>query len=375
MDAPHSFLIVAGGTGGHVLPGVALAQELQKKFSSQANIVFLTIERNRDLADFKGQSFKILFYDSPLRPHSLLQIPIFIYHLLGAMKQAFQIFHREKPHCLLGFGSYASFPALLVAILARVPIYLCEQNAIPGLVSKLMSRFAKRILVNFPIRGTALKNHKITITGNPMRATILEKAAHWQKKEIKQASSMLVLGGSQGSLQILTLVLELMRRISAKKDSQQESFQRLHWVLQCGQHLEWMETQSQELKKEYQITLFDYTSTIEKYYMQADILVCRGGAGVLSEALLFALPMIIIPLPQSADLHQQANAATLQKNGAAEVIGIVDDNPTLLIKKLSLLLAHPQRLQELSRAARKLSKSNAAKIICDILERDQHLTR
>ena len=421
------FLVVAGGTGGHVLPGIALAEYLCKYFQQSTQITFLTIERNRSLSDLQHAPFTVLYYDSPLRPAGLFALPRFCIRLLRAILHSILLMRKEKITAVLGFGSYASFPAICAAILSRTPLYLFEQNVVPGMVIRMMSRFARQVFVNFPIATRyrsplamesspffsrqCIPHKRIHVVGNPIRSRILQqlrnRRAESLQNQAKAQRRILILGGSQGARQILHIVGNLLQECSHEGRPEGSQWEMpIHWVLQCGdyysatrnfyvsqfqdkiQNIEARDLHRAGKGTTFQIgkganalhtvSLFDYRENIHEHYAHTDLLICRAGAGVLSEALLFGLPMIIIPLPNSADLHQQANAAWLEKNKAARVLHILDENPKLLALAMEELLdlkvsersAPSAEVANLRAAAIRISKANAAQKICEQLHRD-----
>ena len=266
-------------------------------------------------------------------------------------------------------------PALLAACLLRRPYVLCEQNAVAGLGTRLFARGARALFLNFPLSHElkGLEPSMIHQKGNPLRSQILRfyksqregnsLSFHESKKEspLKRDGELhvLVLGGSQGALQINRILLQIVPRLS-------EDF---HWTLQCGSsHFKEM-SEALSPYDHLHLKLIPYSPSTElgKLYTQADILFCRAGAGVLSEALCFALPLVLLPYPYAADLHQEANAAYLEENGAALVSRQKDTRIEPLLKILKELKEKPQKRRAMSEAALSLALPHASADIAQFI--------
>ncbi|MDH5656614.1 MAG: undecaprenyldiphospho-muramoylpentapeptide beta-N-acetylglucosaminyltransferase [Spirochaetia bacterium] len=355
MDS--TVLIVAGGTGGHIAPGIALAEELIKQ---EKKLVFLSLERNRQYPDLIRPSFPVEFYKAP----SLSGIKnklIFPFMLVSSMFRVRGIIKKFGITSMICMGGYSTVPAALYASLFRVSLFLCEQNAMPGKATVLFGRFADQIYLNFPDRSGKLKkfSEKSVIAGNPLRTSILNQAKRG-KKETKNLS-VLVLGGSQGAVQL--------NEMSAAAIPQTKG---VNWTIQCGDNnIEAM----QKTLAEHGIQdaeLFGFHSDIHRFYRNADVLICRAGAGVLSEGCLFGLPMILIPYPYAADDHQKKNALYLEEKGAAFVISTKENNPDELINYLKRLQTNSKLRESMGKASLASSKKEASEtIVKSILERIQ----
>ncbi len=349
-------LLVAGGTGGHIVPGISLALTLEKQGVLTS---FLSLSKNRNYTDFfHSQGIVFHLYKAPPIPSPLrsLKIILFPYQFCKAMIQTLWLIQRENFHFIIGMGGYPMLPALMAAVLLRVPYYLCEQNAIPGRASRLFYKGAKKVFINFPLVHSKWQKAKNTIShvGNPLRPKLIEKIKHTPKKK-KQELRILVLGGSQGALQINKIMTKIIPALGSKN---------YQWFIQCGQkHLQSM---SEKLPSQSypNVKLFGYLSSIEELYLWADVLICRAGAGVLSESICFGLPLLLIPYPYASDSHQEANANYLNQAGAAQVFHQKDTNPDKLLSYIKKLHHDVQKQKQMRHMAVKLSKPNAAKAIC-----------
>ena len=360
-------IIVAGGTGGHIVPGIALAQEFVK---NNINIIFLTLYKNKDYPDFKLlKQIPFFFYNAPefpkiSKPISIIKFP---FKLFFSIIRVFIIIKKNNITDIVGMGGGPTFPALLVASLTTKNIYLCEQNAVAGKVSRIFYKKAKKIFINFPVvnfnKNFNLTN-KIFQVGNPIRQSIINESHKITGKKLikKNSFNILVLGGSQGAKQINEIISKIIFSFKDKINT------KLMWNWQCGK-LNYEELNKTFNSKNFpNINLLAYEPNIEKLFINTDIMICRSGAGGVSEALCFGIPLLLIPYPFAADNHQELNANYLVKNNAAYVFPQKDTDESKLEKTLINLIEDNEKRIKMGEATLKLSKPNAAEnIVKEIL--------
>lgn len=357
---PLRLLVIAGGTGGHITPGLALALELK---AMGAAVTLLSLEKNRSYADFAAAPLDLAYYNAPplgLRPPAVLLLP---FGFLRALIQARRILAQGRFDAVIGMGGYSMAPAVFAARLSGIPIFLCEQNAAPGRATRWFASFASCIYLHLPLKqGIEIPGERLLLAGNPLRPALRASAqASRPPRKNDDAIEVLVLGGSQGARQINQMCLQAMPMLSDLP---------IHWTIQCGQGQ--LAAMQAALSKDMasRVELLGYVTGIEDFYRRADIVVCRGGAGVLAEVLLFGLPSVIIPYPYAADQHQRANALALVDAGAARLIDRRDESPDELVAALRDLVLHAELRQQLSAAAGALARPEAATTIAaDILAR------
>ena len=360
---PIRVLVVAGGTGGHIVPGIALAAEFQHKGHA---VHFLTLERNRNFGDFQHVDFPVQFYAAPPLQRSVLSIAAFPYRTVRAILRARKLLRSLRIELMVGMGGYPVLPAILAARMLGVPYYLCEQNAIPGKITRRFGARARRVYINLPLaenqdgKNTQLSiaEDRIVLAGNPLRARILE-ALQSRTKSNKQPGAdglkrILVLGGSQGATQINSMVMRLIPELRA---------QNVRWYFQCGERN--VDALRADLSEEDagQVELFGYRSDVNRLFLNSDVLIGRAGAGVISEAACFGLPMILIPYPFAADNHQLANARAFERAGAAVIIDRKDTDVTELRAALQKFVRRPESFREMHKAALSMGHPDAAQII------------
>lgn len=365
-------LILAGGTGGHIVPGIALAQAMyQRGFV----VHLLTLTKNRGYADFQNFDLPLHYHAAPPLPKKIISLNtcLFIPRFVWALWQALRTLHRNKINLVVGMGGYPMLAGLCAARLLRCNYYLCEQNAVAGKASRLFASQAEAFFINFPL--THLINippNKLHKIGSPLRPQFAHELQALKKSKTKGLKrkgfqknmwNILVLGGSQGALQINKIAWELV----------QQTGKNFNWTLQCGEaHLK--ELAEQLPSQQYpHVKLIGYTENIAELYTKAQILICRAGAGVITEALCFGLPLLLVPYPYAADGHQYANADYLVNAGAALSFRQKHSNPRDILEILKLLARHPERVSSMREAALKLAEPQASsKIAKAIAKINEH---
>ncbi len=343
-------LIMAGGTGGHVFPGIALAEALKAQgvkvvwmgtlggmevtWVEKANIPFHAIS-------IKG-----------LRGNGLLgwlKAPL---NVSRAWLQAKQIIKQEQPDLVLGMGGFVCGPGGLAAKSLGIPLVLHEQNAIPGLTNKLLAPFARLVITAFP--PETLKGKNVVTIGNPVRAGLESLPA----VENTQPCHLLVLGGSRGALalnEILPQALALMAENDRPVITHQAG----------GKTLE-------RANQAYQATgmranVVPFIDDMLKAYATADMVLCRSGALTVSELMASARPAIMVPYQHAVDDHQTANAMALQKIGGGEIIQQSDLTPQLLAKHLTEWCQDSEKRALASQSIRAQAETKATEKIVERL--------
>ncbi|MDV6237303.1 UDP-N-acetylglucosamine--N-acetylmuramyl-(pentapeptide) pyrophosphoryl-undecaprenol N-acetylglucosamine transferase [Leptospira ellisii] len=349
----RSIVIAAGGTGGHISPGVALAEVLTdlKERIGFENLYLFSLERNRNNPDLEQAPCPVLWHDLPPLSGNPLLFPFrYAYHLL----RTFYIFKKLNVDTVIGMGGYSTVSSILYGILFKKKVYLCEQNTVPGNVNRLFFRFADKAAFSFPP-----KDPKIPcdwqVLGNPLRKKTIPKMSlkfseKYDTKKKKQFN-VLVMGGSQGARQINNIVLRLM--------GHEEINTQFRFRLLTGTAL--YEEVSQKTKKDKDAELISYSDNMKEHYEWANFVIARSGSGVLSECAAFALPMILIPYPYAKDDHQMANARYFELNGAAIVLDQKDEDESHLFRILDQMANNVSLLNDMSIRSLQCSHVDASK--------------
>lgn len=298
-----SILIAAGGTGGHVFPGLALAQALQAR---GFNVTWIGTHKGLEAKVVPAAGIPLDFLQiTGLRGKGIASILLAPFRLLRALIQTDAIFRKRKPDLVVGLGGFVSGPAGLIAFLTRTPYVIHEQNAVAGLTNRCLSLKAKRVFSSFP--KVFKENENVIVTGNPVRATILalpDPAARF--KEHQGALRILVLGGSQGATRLNELLPQALSQVNIPISV---------WH-QCGESAYEKTLQAyQALSIEHQVMRF--IDDMAKAYAWADLVICRAGATTVAELISVGLGSILIPYPFAVDDHQTKNGLYLVNAQAA----------------------------------------------------------
>lgn len=358
MTAAETYLFAGGGTGGHLFPGLAVAEELRQQRPG-CRILFVGSERliEAEILAEAGEEHVSL----PIRSSADLKSRPwrFLIDNLGAVRTAGRLVREHRPRAVLGLGGFASFPLLLQAQWRHVPCLLLEQNAIPGRVTRWQARRARTVCLTFPESAQRLPESACRVTGNPVRQSIAGLA---QSPGASDSHILLVLGGSQGAESLNQAV---------------RTWVAAHRELLNGWTI-WHQTgprQQAEIAAEYArlgipAEVAPFWSDLPQRYAAAGIVVSRAGATTIAELLCAGRPMVLLPYPHAADDHQRANAASLLQTGAAEVVEHADDveeTARRLAAVLTPLLGDSERRRRLARAARALARPEAAQTVVDLL--------
>ena len=359
MNAP--FVLAAGGTGGHLFPAQALAGELMRR---GRRVVVMTDGRGHNYGNaFPGAEIATVpaatfAGRSPFG--RVLAFGIIGIGIVSALRKLSNL----KPRAVVGFGGYPSLPVMIAAFIARVPALLHEQNAVLGRVNRLLAPRVAKIAASFPFARFAPKDStRVVFTGNPVRP----EAAALQSLPYAPPGSdepirLLVFGGSQGARALSELVPAALALLPEKIRA------RLDITQQCrADDVAMVESayQSGRIKAE----VGKFFSDLPRRMGQAHLVIARSGASTLSELTVIGRPAILIPYPFAMDDHQAANAAVLEKAGAAWVIRQDQLDAKTLAALLEKIFAEPETLRARAAAAKSLGHADAAERLADLAER------
>jgi UDP-N-acetylglucosamine--N-acetylmuramyl-(pentapeptide) pyrophosphoryl-undecaprenol N-acetylglucosamine transferase len=341
-------LIMAGGTGGHIFPGLAVAESLRRQgipvswlgakgaMECQrvpaAGIELQTV----DIKGIRGKGLR-----------SWLGLP---WHLMRAVAQAFKAVGSVSPVCAVSFGGYAAGPGGLAARLRGVPLLVHEQNRIPGMTNRVLARMAHTVLQAFP--GTWPESFHAQSCGNPVRSSVLELEAPAIRMEGRSgAARLLITGGSQGARALNRVVPAAVALMPAN--------QRPQILHQAGKGWQ-TETGEAYRKAGIEAEVTEFIDDMAAAYGWADLVVCRAGALTVSELAAAGLASVLVPFPHAVDDHQTMNAEFLVEAGAAELLPEVECTAEALAGSFGRLLGNRGRLVEMAKAARSVSVPDSA---------------
>jgi len=342
-------IMAGGGTGGHIFPAISIAEQIMETDKNN-EVLFIGTKRGMEGKLIPENGYNIEFIRSyPILGKSLpARIKAVLYTLAG-IYDSFKIFTRFRPDIVVGVGGYVSGPAVLGAFLKRIPRVICEQNSVPGITNRFLSRFANAVFITFEHSRSYLKNSNIIFSGNPIRKKFSTPALNKKDKRGENEFNILVLGGSQGARRLNELLPECFSHLKDRN---------LKLVHQTGAN------DFESVKNSYgrlgiEASVHDFIDNMEEYYTGADLVIARSGAGTVAEICAVGRASLLIPYPHATHNHQYYNAIELEKKGAALVIKDSDCDLERLVSEIGALLDHA-RLKSMADIALELGKPQAA---------------
>jgi UDP-N-acetylglucosamine--N-acetylmuramyl-(pentapeptide) pyrophosphoryl-undecaprenol N-acetylglucosamine transferase len=346
----NNVMIMAGGTGGHVIPALSVAKELKLK---GYNVHWLGSVKGieNDLVPDSGYTLHRISVTG-LRGSDLFKTLLAPLHILRALWQTFKVYRQVKPVMALGMGGFASGPGGLMAYILRVPLVIHEQNAVPGMTNSILSKLATHLLQAFEGSFTQAKQAKSV--GNPVRQSIACIDEPQLRLEGRSDHlNVLVVGGSLGAVGINNVMIEAMS-LGANN---------IHVWHQTGKRNYEAVKAAYEAVGVSNVKVSDFIADMANAYEWADVVVCRSGALTVSEMMAAGVASILVPFPFAVDDHQTANGQFLVNAGAAKLVPQSQLNAKSLLEELDHLRTHRDVLLEMSKAARSLAKPDSAKIV------------
>ncbi|GAB2528438.1 undecaprenyldiphospho-muramoylpentapeptide beta-N-acetylglucosaminyltransferase [Spirosoma aerophilum] len=353
-------IISGGGTGGHIYPAIAIANEL-KAIDPKTNILFVGAEGKMEMEKVPRAGYTIVGLPVVgIKRELTLSNLAFPFKLGRSLIRAQQIVRDFRPDVAVGVGGYASGPLLLAASLKGIPTLIQEQNSYAGLTNKVLARWAKRICVAYPGMEAFFAPEKIKMTGNPVRSDIQfasQQVAAGRAFFNLEANrpTLLIIGGSQGARTI---------NESIEKGLQRFVDAGVQVIWQTGTAFIDRARTAIAATGSTLIKAYDFIYDMDKAYAVSDSVVSRAGALSVSELCLVGRPAILVPLPTAAEDHQTKNAMSLVEHNAALLVNDRTAREELVTAALDLL-TNPTRQQQLSQQIKTLAKPNAARDIAN----------
>lgn len=354
--------LTAGGTGGHVYPAEALAEELLKR---GYRLALITDSRGKD--NYKGHLGEIPNYavwaGAMVGKSKWFKLKSLFKTCIGILQAGFLIL-KKRPKCVVGFGGYASFPASMAAILLGTDLILHEQNAVMSRTNRFLSKYASLIAQSFKNVKYTPANVKTLLTGMPVRGAIVKTGeGKYKERAAADVFQLLVLGGSQGAKVFSEVVPAAVAALDKSEQKKLKIFQ------QCRKDdVTLVENAYQGCGAEVVVSAF--FDNMDELYASTDLIVSRAGASSVSEIAIAGLPSVLVPLPIAADDHQSYNARTLEEVKGAEVIRQKDFTPETLALILKEAIANPKKMKKMSDNAKKTAINDAAQRFADAVERE-----
>jgi UDP-N-acetylglucosamine--N-acetylmuramyl-(pentapeptide) pyrophosphoryl-undecaprenol N-acetylglucosamine transferase len=353
-------ILAGGGTGGHVIPALAIANELQKSYG--AEILFIGTARGIENRLVPAAGFPLqLVRVGALKNVSLMTRAKTAFDLPHALWEAGRILNQFAPDVVIGVGGYASGPAMLAAVVKHIPTLAFEPNVVPGFANRIIARFVSAAAVHFEETARYFRHGQVT--GVPVRQAFFEIPA-----KRGGPPTLLVFGGSQGAHAINQAMIRCLRALQKEAPG-------IHVLHQTGERdyndalTAYQDLKSAGVGAQLSFEVFKFIEDMPAAFARADLLVCRSGASTVAEITAAGKPAIFVPFPRAADDHQRINAEALARHGAAVVVEESKLEGVWLAETIAALLGDSSRLARMSRAARELAHPNAARDIAAMAAR------
>jgi UDP-N-acetylglucosamine--N-acetylmuramyl-(pentapeptide) pyrophosphoryl-undecaprenol N-acetylglucosamine transferase len=360
MKNPLKVIISGGGTGGHIFPAVAIANQLKTQVPS-VEILFVGALGKMEMEKVPKAGFNIVGLPiAGINRSNLLANLTFPFKLINSLYKSYKVIKDFKPNIAIGVGGFASGPTLMMANFLGIKTLIQEQNSYAGITNKRLSKKAQKVCVAYPEMEAFFEKQKIVFTGNPVRSDILndkvdKNTAREFFKLKKDRKTLLIIGGSLGALSINKSISTGLQELLNND---------LQIIWQTGKTYIDIAKEKIFTLQTQRVYVSDFIYEMDKAYAAADLVISRAGALSVSELSLVGKPAILVPYPFAAEDHQTKNAESLSKKDAA--ILIKDNNINdVLINKVLELIQNEQKLNELSENIKKFAKPLAAKEIVD----------
>jgi UDP-N-acetylglucosamine--N-acetylmuramyl-(pentapeptide) pyrophosphoryl-undecaprenol N-acetylglucosamine transferase len=342
-------VIVGGGTGGHVIPALAIARELRERFA--AELMFIGTGRGIETRLVPQAGFPLRLIEvGQLKNVSLAKRAKTLTNIPRAVLACRKMFSEFEPEVVIGVGGYASGPGMLAAILARIPTLAFEPNVVPGFANRIVARYVTAAAVHFEETKRFFRNARVT--GVPVRPQFFSMAA----RPLSSPGSILVFGGSQGARVLNQTMIDAIPKwrklgIRIQHQTGERDFEKIRTAYE---------------QNEFPAVVSAFIDDMPAAFSQADVIVCRSGASTVAEITAAGKAAILVPFPFAADDHQLRNAEALEKAGAARLIKEAEITPDRLSDVLVEMLGSPATLVTMSEKSRALSHPHAAREIAEM---------
>lgn len=347
-------ILAGGGTGGHVIPALAIAHELRARYG--AEVAFIGTARGIETRLVPQAGFPLeLIEVGGLKNVSLATRLKTLAALPLAIVRSWQVLQDFRPQVVIGVGGYASGPAMLAASLLSIPTVAFEPNVVPGLANRAVAPLVTTAVVHFEETGEYFRRY--VVTGVPVRHAFFDLP----QRPAGEHPTLLVFGGSQGAAAINKIVIESLPELAGRVRG-------LHIVHQTGER-DYNSAQAAYLRAPVAAEVSPFIDDMPGAFARADLIVCRSGASTVAEITAGGKPAIFIPFPRAADDHQRRNAEALASRGAALLIPEAELTSARFVEAVAALLNDAPARQRMGAAAKAMAHANAAGVIAAIAAR------
>ncbi len=348
-------VIAGGGTGGHLFPGIAIAEEFLKR-DDKTKVIFIGTQRGIESRLLGQLGYELREIDiEGVKGRGIKALVKVVYQIPKSLWQSRRILRQFCPDIVVGVGGYASGPAVLTAHFMGIPTAIAEQNAIPGTTNRILAKFADAIFITYEQSKACFPQTKVIFSGNPVRVSLAVKSVRAKKERTYR--QLLIFGGSQGAEAINKGVMDMLPQLQGMKD-------KVRILHQTGSR------QVEEMQKAYeqfgiQAEVKSFIVGMADAYADADLIICRAGATSLAEITAAGKAAVLIPYPWAADDHQLKNAQALAAEGAAVMIPERELSGAKLFGVVENLLQDAKKMRKIEENSLRVSKVDAAATIVD----------
>src|SRR5262245_22606277 len=353
-----SVIIAGGGTGGHIYPGIAIAQELKRR-DRETKVIFIGTARGLESKVVPREGFDLeMIRVAALKRVGLAAAIKSLLVLPGCLLAVRSLIKRIQPDVVIGVGGYASGPVVLVAALMGVPTLVAEQNALPGFTNRVLARFVKAAAISFE-EARQYFGDKAEVTGNPVRSEFFDVPL----KEPGEVIHILVTGGSQGARAINNVMIDALPMLTG--ENQQTEGVKLFFTHQTGE-IDYDKVRATYLENGIKAEVKPYIEKMVDEFERADLVICRAGATTVAELAAAGKPALMIPFPYAADDHQRKNAEAVERAGGGRMILQAELTPERLVQELLWLAQSLQQMIRMAEASKHLGHPEAAARVVDL---------
>ncbi|MDI6777064.1 MAG: undecaprenyldiphospho-muramoylpentapeptide beta-N-acetylglucosaminyltransferase [Syntrophales bacterium] len=353
-------IIAGGGTGGHLFPGIAIAEEFQRR--EQKNIVlFIGTDRGLEKNVLRDLGFPLRILDvGGLKGKGLLERGSSLLKIPRSLLRSFKIIREFRPDIVIGVGGYVSGPAVITAHFMGIKTAVAEQNVLPGITNRILGRFVDKVFLTFSETRKWFPERKALVTGNPIRAAFFSRITDQEggvEKGRIENFTILIFGGSQGAHAINMALINAIEHLKEMRE-------RLRIIHQTGYN------DLEEVSKVYRVKgikaeVLPFIMDMASAFRRADLLICRAGATTVAEITAMGKAAILIPFPFAVGDHQTRNAEVLVKTGAAEMIPEKEVEGKRLAEVIRRFYRQPEMIREMEIKSAGLGNIRAAADIVD----------
>ncbi len=350
-------MIAAGGTGGHIYPGIAVAKEIMRRDAS-SEVLFVGTARGLETKIVPDNGFELSLINSAgLKNVGFAGKLKGLFILPKSFLEARGLIKRFQPDVVIGAGGYVSGPVLLMASFLRIPTLVMDSNALPGFTNRRLAPFVTKAALTFE-EAMPFFGKKGIVTGNPVRKEFFEI----EPKKRGEKTNLLIFGGSQGARAINNAMGDALENLRTVRDKLQITHQTgefdLEKIREVYDRAEW---EAADVRP--------YISDMVSEFAKSDLIICRAGATTCAELAASGKAAIMIPLPTAADDHQRKNAEALEKAGAARMILQRDLSGESLANEIIKLINSPETISQMEASAKSLARRDAAEVTVDLIEK------